>query len=183
MSRKNRLLKRLKGFQKAPRDRFNLLMNHHLTVEQFSLYELMLAVTDWDSRHENYSTFTATNVELAEVLGWKSGSTVSRHRAVLLKKGFIVNLEDGRTFLPRFGEWELRQRLDADMKAAIANLDVSLAETHSTFADNHEDQTQNAVYSLVSSKGGIGLLEKTDSDEGLVDEAIRFFTTPIVREG
>ncbi|GEM_PF-6320815 len=111
----NPLVKKLRGYQKAPRDRFKLLKDGKLTCEEFVLYELGIAITDWDLRHERYGFFKATDQEIAEILCWKSRSTVCKHRNSLIKKGYFEQTQDGLTIVKGFEDWELRRNFDRQM--------------------------------------------------------------------
>jgi len=110
MEKDNSLFKKLKGFQKADRGRFFLLSLGKLTQEEFVLYELCVAITDWDRCHlDTYGTFKATNQELAEVLGRDAGSTISRHKKSLMEKGFL-DAQGERLRVKDFENWELRKK-------------------------------------------------------------------------
>lgn len=110
MKTKNALFKKLRGFQKADRGRFFLLSFGELTQEEFILYELCIAITDWDSSHiDTYGSFKATNQELAQVLGREAGSTISRHKKSLIEKGFL-KVQGDRWNVRDFEKWELRKR-------------------------------------------------------------------------
>jgi hypothetical protein len=105
----NSLTKKLKGYQKAHKDRFYLLALDRMTMEEFILYELFIAITDWDRRHfDTYGTFKATNREIREVLRWKADSTVSRHKKSLMEKGFLETLGE-RLKVKDFESWELKK--------------------------------------------------------------------------
>lgn len=152
--RKNRLLKKLNGFQKAPKDRFLLLAKGVLTQEELILYELGLATIDWDYRHiDTFGTFQATNQELAEILGWKNGATVSRHKARLIEKGFFILADDKRIEPKDFEMWELKK--PAKMQDYIAEKQTDSAYKHEQSAKMHELSSQNTNYPLVSYKGNI----------------------------
>lgn len=109
LKRSNSLFKKLRGYQKARRDRFFLLAFGEVTQEEFILYEFFNAITDWDRSHfDTYGTFQATNKEIREVLKWKADSTVSRHKKKLMEKGYIT-MEGDRLKAKDFESWELRK--------------------------------------------------------------------------
>lgn len=152
--KKNRLLKKLNGFQKAPRDRFLLLAMGILSQQEFILYELGIALTDWDYRHtDTYGTFQATNQELAEILGLKTDSSISRHKTGLLKKGLFILAVDHRITPKDFEKWELRK--SAKMQNQVAEMQTESAIKHEHSAKMQELSPQNSDYSLISYKGNI----------------------------
>ncbi len=107
----NGLFKKLKGYQKANRDRFYLLAFGELSQEEFVLYEFCVAITDWDIRHfDTYGTFKASNHEISQVLQWKADSTVSRHKKSLIRKGYI-EISGDRYKVKNFEGWELRKKI------------------------------------------------------------------------
>lgn len=169
--RRNPLFKKLRGYQKAPRERFLLLLNKVLTHEEFILYEVGISLTDWDGTHtETYGTFSATNKEIAEILGWGSDSTVSRHKNSLLKKGFFLILDDNRVKPKDFESWELR-KTRAKIQSTPSNSQTPLANMQTLSAEKHENRSPLNDYSLVSSKGDLGV-PTIDLDESLSDEEL-----------
>jgi len=129
-----RLFKKLNGYQKADRGRFMLLALGELSHEEFLLYEIFEAITDWDNRHvDTYGTFEATNKDLAMVLGWRADSTVSRHKKSLINKGYVERIGD-RFKTKDFEKWELRKR-PANMKNKSADMQVTNANNEDILAD------------------------------------------------
>jgi len=109
-NKSNKLIKKLNGYQKANRERFLLLTFGELTLGEFVLYEFCITITDWDSRHyETYGTFKETNQQIAQMLDWKDGSTVSRYKKSLIEKG-ILELEGDRLRVKDFEKRELRKK-------------------------------------------------------------------------
>ena len=171
--RKNKLIKKLNGFQKAPKDRFLLLATGTLTQEELVLYELGLASTDWDHRHiDTYGTFHATNQEIADILGWKNGATAGRHKANLIKKGFFILADDQRIAPKDFEKWELRK--SAKMQNQVAEMQSDSANKHEPSAKIQELSPQNSGYSLISYKGNISSFNNesntTNNDSGLSED-------------
>lgn len=152
----NSLLKKIRGYQKAPRDRFFLLKDKILTQEELLLYELGIAITDWDRTHiDTYGTFQATNIEMAELLGWVSDSTVSRLKTSLIKKGYFLPFNDKIKVLG-FRKWELRQT-HVDKQDEIAEMQVESANMQESPSKMQENRSYSPDYSLVSSKGSFSL--------------------------
>lgn len=152
-NKRSKLEKKLRGFQKANRERFLLISNKVLSGEEFLLYEICIALTDWDRSHDTYGTFSFTNQELSYLLGWKSDTTAGRHKKSLIQKGFLIDLEDGYYKVLDFEKWELRKQDDAKIQPLSANLEPINAEIENKPAKMQEKQAQNDDYSLVSSKG------------------------------
>ena len=167
---RNRLEKKLKGYQRASRERFLLLKNKILTHEEFIVYELAIAVTDWDRDHDTYGTFDGTNQEIANLLGWKSDSTVSRHIQKLLKKGYLIKDSNGLLSPRDFEEWELRKSSQAKMQEGIAKTQVFSAEMQKFPAEKRDDYAYKNNYPLVSSKYRLGFSSFIDnySSEDLI---------------
>jgi hypothetical protein len=170
---KNTLTKKLRGYQKSPRDRFFLLKDGVLTQEEFILYELGIAITDWDRSHiETYGTFFATNLELAESLGWKSDSTASRYKINLLEKGFFVPVGEERLRAKDFSLWELKKSSLKTQEISANNGD-QVSNLHEPSAKMQENQSSDVNSSLVSFKGGVRVNEKRSGvNEDLSDEEI-----------
>ncbi len=161
--KKNPLFKKLNGYQKAPKDRFLLLTNGVLTAEEFVVYELGLAITDWDRDHDDeiYGKFQATNKQIAEICGWKSDSQVSRIKKNLLNKGFFTK-EGEQLKAKDFEKWQLRKtsakphELTAKIQPTAANMQDEVAKTQTL-------RNQNDDYSLSSYKVNLSLV-RTDSE-------------------
>lgn len=167
----NRLLKKLNGYQKAPRARFKLLSEGRLTQEEFLLYELTIAITDWDSKHETYGTFEATNQEIAELLGWKSDTTVLKHKRNLIKKDIFLIENDGRIKAKGFDKWQLRLSNPSKNKDETVEKQPNILKIEDKASEIKDDRSQDSDYSLVSSKVDLSLKEplKEDlSDEELI---------------
>lgn len=169
--KKNTQIKKLRGYQKAPRDRFLLLRDKKLTQEEFLVYEVGIDLTDWDGRHtETYGTFQATNREIAEILGWKSDSTVSRYRASLIKKGYFRLTPSSRLKALDFDKRQLRK--PANMQITRAEMQEEVAKMQTTSANIEENRSENSVYSLVSSKGSVSL--RTDEEYQAIKEEMGY---------
>lgn len=153
----NSLLKKLKGYQRAPRGRFLLLKEGRLTQEELLLYELAVAITDWDPRHETYGTFEATNQEIADLLEWKSDTTPLKHKKSLIKKGMFIVAEDNRLIAKGFEKWQLRRSNPSKNEPLTAEKQIGISKIEDETSEIKEDQSQNDDYSLVSSKVDLSL--------------------------
>lgn len=161
--RRNRLFKRLNGFQKAHRKRFLLLTHKRLTEEEFVLYELGIALAIWDEEKEEYGSFEATNQELANILGWKSDTTALRHKGNLIKKGFFRETEDNTIKPIGLEEWRLRKPAPANLEDDPALLQNSPANLKKRSAKIEENQPQNSNYPLGSFKDNLGSYEALEN--------------------
>lgn len=167
----NPLLKKLKGYQRAPKERFRLFTSsHRLTPQEFILYEFAIAITDWDRKHTTYGTFNGSNKNIADVLGWKSDVTVLRLKKSLIKKRLFIPTADEDLRVNGFDKWELRKA--AKNQLVPENNQDDSDKNQETPEKNKDDYSQNDKQSLVSYKGNIGSYEGYESphDEGLSDE-------------
>ncbi len=167
----NRLLKKLNGYQKAPRARFKLLSEGRLTQEEFLLYELAVAITDWDTKHETYETFEATNQDLAELLGWRSDTTALKHKRSLIKKGIFSVINGNRIRARGFEKWQRGKLNPSNNKDETAEKQFNASKIEDQPSKIKEDQSQNSVYPLVSSKVDLSLSQEI-YDESLDEEEI-----------
>lgn len=101
---KNKLLKKLYGFDCAPKDRFNLLIFGVLKFQEFILYEFYITITDWDRRHPTYGCVNTTNREVAILLGCDT-STITRNKNRLIAEGFLLKEPDGTFKTKDFEQW------------------------------------------------------------------------------
>ncbi len=160
----NRLLKKLNGYQKAPRARFKLLLEGRVTQEEFLLYELAVAITDWDPRHETYGTFEATNQELAEPLGWKSDTTALTHKKSLIRKNLFIVVDGNRIKAKGFDKWQLRTLNPSKNKDETAEKQLNTSKIEDKPSEIKKNLSQNNDYSLVSSKVDLSLNESVNED-------------------
>lgn len=172
-----RLIKKLNGYQKAPRARFKLLLEHRLTQEEFLLYELVVAITDWDARHETYGTVEATNQELAELLGWRSDTTALAHKKSLIKKGILYIVDGNRIKAKGFDKWQ-RASSPLKIKDETAERQLNASKIEDEPSEIKEDQSQNNDYSLVSSKVDLSSSNEI-LNESLSDEELESILTDI----
>ena len=160
---RNPLNKKLRGYQKAARDRFKLLRDKTLTVEEFVLYEFYIAITDWDPAHDMYGRFKTTDENVAKILGWNSRSTVCIHRQSLDNKGFLSYDEEGWISPKGFIDWELRKsgffpkksvsEIEQPKVNGVENGEQQVLENQQDALGSEQNQDQNDDYSLGSSKG------------------------------
>lgn len=178
MDSRNKLLSSLHGFNKAPKERFKLLVDRVLDRQEFLVYEFCLAIATWDDDNypDKYGTFSATNIDVAEILGW-SESNISRIRGRLVSKGYFKKLDNGRTWVKDFDEWRLRIR-DVSEQAKSAYKQDQLAQTQKPPAPMQEIYSQNDNYPLISSKYH---LDKELTNE-LSDDKVLEIVDPGVKE-
>ena len=162
---KNLLVKKLKGFHKAPRARFLLLSEHRLSQEEFVLYELGIALAVWDQKKENYGTFKASNQELADILGWDSDTSALRHKRSLIKKGYFELVDEGGIRPVGFEKFQIRKHQPANNQEESSETQSSSANIEESGANMQEGQPQNIKFPLVSSRDN--LVSEHLSDEEL----------------
>lgn len=174
----NNLLRKLKGYQKAPRARFLLLKEGKLTLEELSVYELGVAITIWDRNKEDYGTFQATNQELADILGWGSDTSSMRHKKSLIRKGFFVEVDDNRIKPIDFEEWQRGSSQTANKQEGTAEKQSPPANVEDHNAKMQENPPQTSDYSLVSSKVDLSSSNEIPN-ESLSDEELESILTNI----
>lgn len=168
----NRLFKKLKGYQKAPRERFKLFtdLRFKLTTQEFVLYEFLSAITDWDTKHEAYGTIKCTNQEIAEFLGWKSDTTVLKHKRSLIKKSLLFLVEDNQLKVRGFEKWQLRISNPSKNNYETAEKQFNTSKIEDKASEIKENRSQNGAYSLVSSRVDLSLDEPIN--ENLSDDEL-----------
>ncbi len=165
-----KITKKLNGWDKAPKDRFFLLSNGLISQEEFLLCEFAIAICDWDMDHEdNYGTFEATNGQIAEILGWKSASTVSRLRKSLTNKGFFIVTGD-RTKVKDFDRWRVNKRSCAKTHSDSANSNNDNANLHKECANLQDIQPQKPVSPLGSYKDSVGFFRSDQEYQRIYEE-------------
>lgn len=168
---KKRLDRKLHNYHKTPRERFTLLAKRIVTEEEFVLLEFLVAISGWDEKYEDsYGVFAATNQQIAEQLGWKSDTSVLRHKEELLKKGFIEKLTDGYFRVKHIERWLSKQNTSHNSKPE------ETARMHNNYANMQKEPAkmqgllpQNGNSPLVSSKGSLDT-PRIKLDEDLSDE-------------
>lgn len=153
--------KKLKGYQKAPRERFHLLRDGTLNHTEFLVYEFGIAITDWDINHETYGSFEATNLQIALALGWKDDSTVCRIKKSLIHKN-VFKKSGERIVVVGFEDWQLRTRTSANNQPVTANYQELVVSSQESSANLQTNPPETPSYSLVSFKGNVGFLRTDD---------------------
>jgi len=141
------LLRKLnKTYQKVFRDRHIRARKLSLTDSEYRLWDLCVAVYDWDKKHtQTFGTLETTDRELASILGW-SASKACRKRNSLIRKGLIEKTEIGTyKVVPVGAETAL-------LHQGVAQTQQEIAPTQEKGADLQQKQTQTADSSLVSYK-------------------------------
>lgn len=140
---KNKLIKKLYGFDFAPKDRFNLLTFGILKLQEFVLYELYITITDWDRRHPTYGCVNTTNREVAALLCCNT-STITKNKNKLIEKGFLLKEPDG-TFRTKDFEiwtWDYWKKI----KDSGAKKHMVYADLHNKSVDLHENRFNSVAY-------------------------------------
>lgn len=145
------ILRRLNNtYQKVYRNRHLVAKQLNLKDSEYRLWDLCLAVYDWDKKHEEtYQTVETTDSILADILNWSS-SKVCRVRNRLIVKGAIK--EKARSFY----EVVLLPSSNNDIAKLHddnANLHNEIAETQENIAELQSNQDETDKTTIVSYKG------------------------------
>ena len=89
----NKLHKKFNGFQKRYRIRHLIAKELRLKDEEYRLWDFMVAMCGWDSRHlDSYLIVEATLEHISELLNWSKSKT-SRVVSSLITKGIVVRVK------------------------------------------------------------------------------------------
>lgn len=194
--------KKLRGYYPIYRGRFLLLKDGVLSQQGFLLYEVSVAIADWDKKHEGYyGVIRLTQEEIEYILGRTKGF-VSRYGKELYKKGFWVKDSYGRTRVVGFELIETgllktitkrdkvvnlqnyianKQNYEALLQQDIAEKQLISSKEKSTFQGKSvaDLQPPRPISDLISSKGEYSLRDKS-LDSGLSEEDIRYIEESLV---
>jgi DNA-directed RNA polymerase specialized sigma subunit len=76
------------SFQKTFRNRHLIAVERKLNDQEYRLWDLYIALYDWDTRHEHFGCVVDTDLHIAEMINW-SESKVCRYRNSLVEKGMV----------------------------------------------------------------------------------------------
>lgn len=164
------ILRRLNNtYQKVYRNRHLVAKQLNLKDSEYRLWDLCLAIYDWDKKHEEtYQTVETTDKILADILGWSS-SKVCRVRNGLIEKGTIK--EKARSLyevvlLPS------SKNNTAKLQDENANLQDQIAETQENIAELQSNQDKTDETTIVSYKGKyrINTVDEYNDIKNKVDE-------------
>lgn len=79
-------------YQKVFRNRHVIAKNESLTDQEYRLWDLYVALYDWDKKHSHYGCVVDTDKHIAEMLNW-SEAKVCRTRKKLIIKGVVSSIE------------------------------------------------------------------------------------------
>lgn len=184
--------KKLRGYYPTFRGKYLLLKESILSQQAFLLYDLSVAIADWDKKHEGYyGVIRLTQEALESVLGRTKGF-VSRYGKELYKKGFWHKDNHGRTHVVGFELIDTgllktitkrdkvvnlqnyianKQSYDALLQQDIAEKQLISSKEESTFQGKSvaDLQPSRPISDLFSSKGEYSLRDKS-LDSGLSEE-------------
>ncbi|OGE72140.1 hypothetical protein A3H40_02110 [Candidatus Daviesbacteria bacterium RIFCSPLOWO2_02_FULL_38_15] len=164
----NSLLRKLNGYYKSPKAKFLLIKERRLTSEEFLLYEFGIAIASWDpNRPEIYGIFSAPNIQIAEILGWKRDSSVSRYKKRLIEKGFFIEEPAGIRLLG-FEKWQIKKWDKKPEESATLQDEVAKVQKQSAKTQENQPQINNS--SLGSYKDSID--SKLNNSEALADDEL-----------
>lgn len=145
-----RLARRLNAtYQKVYRNRHVLAKNLVLDDAEYRLWDLLIALYDWDKKHEeDYGTVKATDRGLAELLNW-SYSKVCRARNGLLMKGIIFRRD--RSVYKIFPLPQLNENISLTQQN-VAEMQNEISTEQQDIASLQQKQGYSGNSSIVSYK-------------------------------
>lgn len=151
---KNSQIKRLNGFIRLDRKIIFLLSDRILTQEEFLIYLLSIFLTDWSIDHDAYGSVCALNREIAQLLGWKSRSSVTKHKKNLIAKGYLELLPDKRTIAKKLSTWARINKYTSiqDNEQVVKNSEHDVVNIQQAGEKNEQNQSQIPKSSLSSFK-------------------------------
>lgn len=82
-------MKKLNGYRPSHRNRWMLVENKILSLQELSLLEFYIDLMDFDKKHDGYGKFEVDFKEMMLVFNCKSSNTIRNWHNTLLKLGFI----------------------------------------------------------------------------------------------
>lgn len=145
------ILRRLNNtYQRVYRNRHLVAKQLILKDSEYRLWDLYLAIYDWDKKHkETYQTVETTDSILADILDWSS-SKVCRVRNGLIEKGAIK--EKARSFYEVVLLPSSKNDV-AKLQDDNANLHNEIAKTQENIAEMQSNQDKTDQSTIVSYKG------------------------------
>ncbi len=131
-------------YQKVKRNRHVIAKEMEFTDQEFRLFDLCLALYDWDKKHtETYMTVEATDYDISNILHW-SPSKVCRTRNSLIKKGVLSKIGDG---------WYRVLVSDiAEVQSANSGMQFNDARVQQNNASMQQDSGKSSGNTIVSYK-------------------------------
>lgn len=87
---------KLNGARASHRNRWQLIQNGFLTIQEFSLFEYYIDMTDFDFRHTKFGLFEYLPEQIAEIFDKEVNTIMSWHRQ-LIKKKLIYQIDRRRS--------------------------------------------------------------------------------------
>lgn len=160
---------KLNGYRPSHRNRWLLIKENVLTLQQLTLFEYYIDIMDFDNRHSGYGTFEVDFILLTEIFNNRSANTARNWHSVLLKKGFIKKAGKANIFTitnpERYiqsGMWQgkpeqyVKQEKDQPIEVILRSIGVNLQknEVHlqNVVKNNSDIDSENISRTLVSSK-------------------------------
>lgn len=195
--------KRLRGYYPTFRGKYLLLKENILSQQAFLLYDVSVAIADWDKRHESYGVLGSTQEEIEHILGRTKGY-VSRYGKELFNKGFWLKDQHGRTHVVGFELIETKllknitekhkvvslqdyianaQQYSFVLQRIIAEAQLNTSKATNSFQDKNvaDLQLSRPITDLVSSKGEYSLRDKS-LDSGLSEEDKQWISENVKEE-
>lgn len=145
--------------EKIKRSYMTLYARRHLIArdlkmsdQEYRLWDLYVAIYDWDKRHYKYGYFEATDREIAPIIGWDY-STVARYRKKLIKKNIISRAGQGIYKLlinPQYRKNIPEENINDNFSSRNNSEEQKVAELQQGVASTQQvvaDMQQNRSYS------------------------------------
>jgi len=88
---------KLKGYRVSHRNKWLILQNRILTLQELALFEFFIDISDFDPRHDKFGIFEVFLDEVSDVFGKSQDSIRIWHKGLLTKK-FIAPYDVKRKF-------------------------------------------------------------------------------------
>jgi len=82
-------MKKLNGYRASHRNKWRLIQHGILNIQELSLLEFYVDITDFDKEHETFGRFSTNFPEIAKIFNCKSDNTVRNWHKKLINSGFI----------------------------------------------------------------------------------------------
>lgn len=176
----NKVLKKLKGYQKHNRSRHIFAKEFQLSDPEFRLWDLAVALSGWDEKNiDSYKMFEGTMDSLATILDW-SKAKVSRMMNDLIHKRIVTRNQQKVYKVNILCEKGSEKEDDkfAQQKENISLVKKRVAPLKQTVAPMKQKEAYSPINSLISFKGDLVSLHTEEDYQRILDES-RYATLTI----
>lgn len=152
----DRVLRKLKGYQRLKRERHLIAYKLRLTDKEYRLWDFLGAICGWDVKYaDQYKRIEITLKEISNFLGWDE-SCVSRNINSLSKKGLIERIGRSEYYIKVLPEREVKEGVVSE-QPKIALLQETFAPPQRNVAVEQEIRGYIDKSVLSSFKGNVSL--------------------------